>query len=156
MEQTGSVLLQTLAGVLLDSKRVGSKAQTFQDLLNSFVVLNILQFCTILLLAYLQYQKDTTSGRSHSRLDSAVDTLQSPISEDQRTPLLANGDGHSHHRYSTASESTRPRTPRDLIRSRAEGRRGKTLATLCIVLVMTSWVLFMTTAWLKLGKKGAR
>jgi len=154
MEQTGSVLLQTLAGVLLDSKRVGSKAQTFQDLLNSFVVLNILQFSTILLLAYLQYQKDTTSGRSHTRLDSAVDNLQSPISEDQREPLLGNGDGH--HRYSTASESTRPRTPRDLIRSRTEGRRGKTLATLCIVLVMTSWVLFMTTAWLKLGKKGAR
>lgn len=157
MEQTGSTLFQTLSGLLLDSSKRGEKPSetTFQYLLNIFLFLNVLQFSTIVLLTYLQYRKDLSAkklirsrhgsfGAANHQLDASVRTSHSAnASED--TPLLsdsqylASGDAGAH--------------ARPLEKSGAEIRRGLFIAMLCVTLVVSAWILFMVTAWYKLGQK---
>ena len=156
MEQTGSTLFQTLSGLLLDSSKRGEKPSetSFQYLLNIFLFLNLLQFTTIVLLTHLQYRKDLTAKHIRSRpnsfaatdhqLDASVRTSHS-VNASEDTPLLsdsqhlASGDAGAH--------------PRPIEKSGSEVRRGLFIAMLCVTLVVSAWILFMITAWYKLGQK---
>lgn len=144
MEQTGSTLFQTLAGILLDSNKEDKHAarNTFQYLLNAFLSLNALECCSILLLAFLQYRKNLSRKRSRSRRLSVsaeaenVPTRRSSQSSDHE-PLLGVLRRPSDDHFSTSGHT--------------ENRRGKVMAILCVALVVLAWILFMITAWYKLG-----
>lgn len=148
MEQAGSTLLQTLAGILLDSNK-GDKATVrtaFQHLLNAFLCLNLLECCSILFMAFLQHRKTLSRKQSRSRrlsvsveseqLDSIPPRRYSQSSD--RDPLLGVPRRLSDDRCSVSLGPT-------------EISRGKVMAASCIVLVISAWVLFMVTAWYKLG-----
>ncbi|KAF9526438.1 major facilitator superfamily domain-containing protein [Crepidotus variabilis] len=151
LEQTGSVLLQTLSGLLLDTKAEDKKATSFQRLLDVFVFINVCQGAVLALLTLLQYRKDELAGKapqfpfspSHSRSESA---RLSTASAEIETPLLSGITPDT-------STFTKPRTQREIERDKAEMRRGKIIAWTCVGLVISAWVLFMTVAWQKLGKK---
>ncbi|KAF8973948.1 major facilitator superfamily domain-containing protein [Flammula alnicola] len=163
MEQTGSTLFETLSGLLLDSKRPGEMANetTFQYLLNAFVSLNVLQCSTILLLACLQYRKDLATKESRSRRNSfrSFNSRSSSLrrrrsqSLNPETPLLRGSD-HSRYLSSDPIDSVIP--PRPHHKSRSEVRRGRFMAFLCVVLVVSAWVVFMLTAWYKLGQRNGK
>ena len=150
MEQTGSTLFQTLAGILLDSKKPGEKSSdtTFQYLLNAFVAFNLLECGTILLLAYFQHRKNTVIRQARSRHNSfAVET------PNQGTPLLSSRD---HARHRSNASTTRPLLIPETQKSQSELRRGRCMAMICATLVLLAWILFMTTAWFKLGGNGGK
>ncbi|CAA7266460.1 unnamed protein product [Cyclocybe aegerita] len=166
IEQTGSTLFQTLAGVVLDSKKKEGHQATrtaFQYLLNALVVLNVLQFATILILAYLQRQKDLAYLKTHSLLATSVSALDDSSTTssprhsrrfiDQETPLLAHTRSSQYLSVDAGSSFIRPRSPRPSTRNKAEMKRGQFLAMFCACLTFTAWILFMTTAWFKLGGK---
>ncbi|KAF5390360.1 hypothetical protein D9757_002909 [Collybiopsis confluens] len=85
LEQTGSTLFQTLAGMALDShvkdpakgKPIGTKS-AIQRLLNVFFGINVAHILTILGLAYLQRQKDLAveaETKLHQRLPSTSPSI---------------------------------------------------------------------------------
>jgi hypothetical protein len=151
MEQTGSTLFQTFAGILLDSKKPGESASatTFQYLLNALVAFNLLECGTILLLAYFQYRKNMVIRQSRSRHNSFAVEIPN-----QETPLLSSGD-HARHRSSGSNVSTtRPLLIPETHKSQSELRRGRFMAMVCATIVLFAWILFMTTAWFKLGGRG--
>jgi small-conductance mechanosensitive channel len=160
MEQTGSTLFSTLSGILLDSNHPGDKPSetTFQYLLNAFLTLNVLQYGTILLLVYLQYHKIRTSKRIRSRRSSfgdsdvrgsthSPDRTSRPPNDSDESPLLT-----TDHQQYLSSGSTEPR-PLEHRKNQSELRRGVFIAILCTVLVVLAWILFMLTAWYKLGQR---
>jgi len=150
MEQTGSTLFQTFAGILLDSKKPGEKASatTFQYLLNALVAFNLLECGTILLLAYFQYRKNMVIRQARSRHNSFA--VEIPNEE---TSLWSSGD-HERHRSSGSYVSTRSLLIPETHKSQSELRRGRFMAMICATLVLFTWILFMTTAWFKLGGRG--
>ncbi|KAF8872127.1 major facilitator superfamily domain-containing protein [Gymnopilus junonius] len=162
MEQTGSTIFQTLAGIWLDSgseKRLGDSLM--QELLNSFLALNALEFCVLLLLAYLQHWKNSkihgeqshirsNSFNHRSRLDTSSHRgqLYTPT---QDTPLL---DSSSHFRQYTSDSNLSVLSLRhDMRKDESEIRRGLLMAFLCAALLLAAWALFLVTAWYKLGRK---
>lgn len=166
MEQTGSTLFQTLAGILLDSKKQDENIglTTFQYLLNAFLSLNVLECGTIVLLAYLQYWKNLKRKDFHSRrcysslsIDSHLPdfpaTRRLSQSSDLETPLLQESDG----RYSSTDALLSDHPPRrDITKNKSEVRRGKLMAVICVLLVVSAWIIFMITAWYKLGQTKGR
>ncbi len=142
MEQTGSILVQTLSGILLDAQDRKPKTNSFQHLINAFIFLNTLQAGSIWLLAYLQYKKQ--SRASHSLMSVAASHGEiyrlSNMSEDFETPLL------------TGENSRRPRT-KVVEGKRSEIRRGKVIALTSLVLIVFAWVLFLGVAWKEFGQK---
>lgn len=163
MEQTGSTLFQTLSGLLLDSSKRDEKPSetTFQYLLNIFIVLNMLQLATIILLTYLQYRKDMTAKKHIQSRPSSLATdhhvnssLQISHSTDasEETPLLATATitESQHLRVDDAASLTRTADSR---KGSTEMRRGLFIAMVCVTLVISAWILFMVTAWYKLGQR---
>jgi len=164
MEQTGSTLFQTLAGLLLDSNRSSGNIinTAFQYLLNAFLSLNILQCVTISVLAYLQHRKDLLRKRSLARrpsslsIDTHLPTASSihrlSISSAEETPLLRGSNNPS---YQTTNDDTTTTTTRSGHHGRMQGEicRGQIMAVFCALLVFSAWFLFMVTAWYKLGQK---
>ncbi|KAF8168076.1 major facilitator superfamily domain-containing protein [Crassisporium funariophilum] len=165
MEQTGSTLFQTLAGILLDSKHPGRRGEiAAQYLLNTFLSLNILHFLSILLLACLQRARVLEATRSRPRVNSSQ--LDSPanssnaiassgmsrLSVNQETSLLKQYDNNCYS--STESQCTAPRPrPTQESRNRSALNRGILMAVASAALILTAWILFLTTAWLKLGQR---
>ena len=142
MEQTGSILVQTLSGILLDAQDKTRKASSFQHLINAFIFLNTLQAGSIWLLAYLQYKKQSRASRSLMSVASSHGEIYrlSNMSEDFETPLL------------TGENSRRPRTEM-VDGKKAENRRGKIIALASLVLIVFAWVLFVGVAWKEFGQK---
>ncbi|PPR06886.1 hypothetical protein CVT24_011576 [Panaeolus cyanescens] len=143
MEQTGSTLFQTLAGLLLDLKQVKKNqagAQALQYLLHVFLGLNFLQSCMIFLMGYLQYRKELEEKSSSQRISIA----------DEGQPLI---DNSSHRRHSSgATQSSTATHGPGVRRRRHEVQRGILFSTVSLALVGTAWILFMFTAWKKLGR----
>lgn len=126
LEHTGSILVQTLSGILLDAHD-GKRKASFQHLINAFILLNTLQAGSIWLLAY-QYMK-------RSRKAYHIETyMLSDMSQGLEAPLL--GD----------ISIRRPGTEMEADRDDAEIRRGKFLGLASLVLIVLAWVLFMGVA----------
>ncbi|KDR85015.1 hypothetical protein GALMADRAFT_53593 [Galerina marginata CBS 339.88] len=163
MEQTGSTLFQTLAGVWLDSnQRKDEATTTFQRLLNVFLCLNALEFCTILFLAYLQYRKNLETKGAHSRrqstsvagsaLSDGMLAHRLPTASSEVTPLM-NETNHRRTFISPDLNNPPPKLRRDARKDESQIRRGAWMALLCSALVITAWILFMITAYFKLGQR---
>jgi len=137
LEQTGSALFQPLSGLLLDKKDPNSSS--LQRLLNIFVILNVLQLVSILALAYFQ--------QVHLRSPPPCQLRQENLPREDTSLLSANP-----RRYSTSScGSSRKEVFR--VRTASELKRGEIFEVLSIMLVVAAWIIFLTTAWFKLGEK---
>ncbi|KAA1471473.1 MFS general substrate transporter [Dentipellis sp. KUC8613] len=148
LEQTGTTISQTLAGIALDakvknimdisSKNHAAEDARYQSLLFSFLVVNVLQFIGIILLAYLD-RRDKAANRhwlANTNPEPAPSqTLEHP---DLQGPEIA-------------AESEE-----DLALEPERRRRGKFFAVSCVVLIVFAWVLFLVTAWMKLRSKRER
>ncbi|KAF4605241.1 hypothetical protein EYR40_004024 [Pleurotus pulmonarius] len=177
LEQTGSTIFQTMAGLALDMHNTKpqdpkgptppSQKSSIQTLLNIFVFLNGLQFLSILALSYLQQRQKRLlrhrSSISEGALSDSVNTVKphnsgsinepqaSGSDHSQERPLLGESEV-SHTRYSSTM-SRRSGPTRDEVRQRGEIRRGRIFVTLSASLIIFAWVLFMGTAWFRLGLK---
>ena len=84
LEQTGSTIFQTLAGLVLDvkSKKPESSAspngddRDMQFLLNAFITMNVLQFIAIATVAYYDHKRKEAAAKNADAL------LASPIEEE--------------------------------------------------------------------------
>ena len=144
MEQTGSTLFQTSAGLFLDSTKSpkATSNDTSQQLLNTFLALNGLQFLSILYLGYLRrVRRRSSPPRSHHRERTDSSCLLSggcqncDLCSPETQPLI----------QAEAEEEIEVCTD-------AELRRGKWMVGICVALFLSAWGLFMSTAWLKLGR----
>ncbi|KAL0569028.1 hypothetical protein V5O48_012936 [Marasmius crinis-equi] len=147
LESTGTTIFQTVAGLALDQHKRGktNSQAAIQRVINGWFTINIAQFLSILGLAYLQRRKDEAEkvasvsrspSRSHPREDSA---------------LLGE---HSHSRFSSSPATSRiRRSLRDEMKAKQEVRRGGFFVALSAAFVVFAWVLFMSTAYFRLGKK---
>lgn len=157
LEQTGATIFQTLSGILLDKQGPNNKwsESALQYLLDVFLSINLLECFILFLLAYLQRSK-LASSRSptwSAALDSPR-TRHIPSGELQalevEAPLLA-PDNHS--RYLSTDNRSSSRTPSSRDISRSEVERGKFMSLISVTVIIVAWILFMTTAWVKLGQK---
>ncbi|TFK77075.1 MFS general substrate transporter [Pluteus cervinus] len=133
LEQTGSTIFQTLAGLTLDINKPPGKegpVDAMQILLNMFLFLNVLQFISIAGMAYLQWRREQPT----SELSALTPT------NDENMPLLGG--------------LTVPTVPvMQMAQSRAEVRRGRIFSIVSYTLILIAWVLFMGVAWYRLGLK---
>ncbi|EGO01228.1 hypothetical protein SERLA73DRAFT_167350 [Serpula lacrymans var. lacrymans S7.3] len=170
LEQTGSTIFQTFAGLALDSNAKPRNTGSTQLLLNSFVLFNIFQFMSVLGLTYLDRQRkkaaDALAGPPKLSVvnpdldlvdvDVDADAVADENEDEQRRPLLTS----SARTASTTVASGRgeaalalaigvPVTPGEI-------KRGRFFAKACAGLVSFAWVLFLVTAWLRLRSKEER
>jgi hypothetical protein len=66
----------------------------------------------------------------------------------QETPLLSSRDHARHGSSGSHASTTRPLLGSE---TRNSLRRGRYMAMICATFVLLAWILFMTTAWFKLG-----
>ena len=153
LEQTGSTLFQTVAGLVLDgSHKPGSSISksAMQFLLNSFVILNVAQFLSIVVLGYFQ-NRNPHMHRHHQELHGHPPSDDSHVTEPQSSevsetePLLQQNDIQLRPRSSVLSL-------RDGAHSRRAIQRGKVMMALCVVLIASAWIMFLGTAWFKLRR----
>ncbi|KAH9946637.1 MFS general substrate transporter [Amylocystis lapponica] len=112
LEQTGSTIFQTLAGLALDvnSKKstkavapIGDK-RNVQHLLNAFVVFNVLQLVSIIALARLaRRRREESERRSKVLLPAVVDEEEEPLN-DSRAKLPVDEDAWTDHELSDATQ----------------------------------------------------
>jgi len=144
---------------------------SIQTLLNVFFFLNVLQFLGVMVLAYLQRRKRLAQALRHRasftrRSDHQPDaatvrkSFGSPeepsrlLSPNQENRLL--GLSEPPALYSPTSPTSRTRPSRDEVRAKREARRGGIFTVICAALIISAWVLFLGTAWFRLGmKKGS-
>jgi hypothetical protein len=135
---------QTLAGLALDGRKgdkAGSDPSAVQHVLNTFAVLNVLQLLNIFGLVYLQRKKNARLANEENR--------QSDANTGETQPLLDEEPAHT--RYSTdASMPVEER--RDEASRKKEVKRGKVFMGTSVMLILFAWVLFMGTAWVRLGR----
>ncbi|KAG1750017.1 major facilitator superfamily domain-containing protein [Suillus paluster] len=174
MEQTGATIFQTIAGLVLDGASPRQRAQgdqsTTQQLLNVFFVFNVLQLLGIIGLSHLDHRRrqaetlEEVIGDEEAEHESEEestftggegDILASEIgplsSLEQRKPLLGRrpraDSGASYFPSSCSSQG---------VCGHSEIRRGRIFACLCAMLVCSAWVLFLSTAWLRLRSRQQR
>ncbi|KAJ6610018.1 major facilitator superfamily domain-containing protein [Mycena sp. CBHHK59/15] len=149
LEQTGATIFQTLSGLAMDKAKKNPGASSTQGLINTFVFLNLLQLLSIFGVAYLQRRKERTSRiqRRSSSVSFAHPGL--PASSDPSRPLLEAPEPH--RRYSSTGSRIQPPLESDI--SKREVRHGEVFAAMSASLIVFAWVLFLGTAWLKLGMK---
>ncbi|KAG6902873.1 hypothetical protein C0995_010042 [Termitomyces sp. Mi166 len=138
LEQTGSTIFQTLAGLVLDmQKKTDHKASkaALQHFLNVFVAVNGVQLSSVLGLAALQKKKAQAAiqKRSHS---SNEETQGLMSGSEVQTSYMSSG---CRNRESSIG--------------RSEIRRGVMFALLSAILVFIAWFLFLATAWFRLGRE---
>jgi len=155
LEQSSSTITQTLIGLALDKgnpQKINKPANgdALQRLLNAFVVINVLHLCSIISLAFLQSIKNKVNARAALRSNSSQQEIVAP-EPNQETSLLV--ESEYHRRYS--STGIRSRLLRGEIQ-RKEQRRGQIFMVLSLAFIISAWILFMGTAWLRLGSKGHR
>jgi hypothetical protein len=156
LEQTGSTIFQTLAGLSLD---VSKQDTTMQYLLNTFVALNILQFFSILAMAYLDGLRQRKTLPRHTgleiRLTKSLDDrmIDGNLSGEERALLF---ESTPHSQYSSASTARPYVLKEDNFELDRRVRRGEFFVKLCGGLIVLAWVLFLTTAWMRLRSKKER
>ncbi|KAJ7225487.1 major facilitator superfamily domain-containing protein [Mycena pura] len=146
LEQTGSTIFQTLAGLAMDkAKRDHPEGSSTQEIINAFLLLNVFQMLSILGVAFLQHCREVVWSRKARRASSVTfPRAGSPAdSSDANRPLLE--ASNPQQRYS--STGSRIHYPKI---SKQEKRRGKVFATVSAALILSAWLLFLGTAWFKL------
>jgi hypothetical protein len=156
LEQTGVTIFQTLSGILLDIKgpRNERSETALQYLLDTFLALNVFECFSLVLLVYLlrikSVSRSPTRALSVDSRRSRISSGESPALE-QETPLLTHDNNI---RYSSVDSQSSSRFSQEI--SKSEVQRGKIMSLLTAALILLAWILFMTTAWVKLGQsKGA-
>lgn len=176
MEQTGATIFQTIAGLVLDSTSPHQRdpkgdQYTDQLLLNVFFAFNVLQLLGIIGLSRLDHRRrqaaeilenavgdedaereseeeSTFTGGEGDILASELGPLSSP---DPRKPLLCcRPRADSRASYFPSS------CPSQGVGDHSEIRRGRIFVCLCAMLVGSAWVLFLSTAWLRLRSREQR
>ncbi|KAI1797869.1 MFS general substrate transporter [Ganoderma leucocontextum] len=182
LEQTGSTIFQTLAGLTLDIKKnpsekglpINQDEDDVQYLLNAFVLFNVLEILAILGLAHLDHrEKERAIRRASGLLPQSIDEQEG--GEDHWQPEPSES-APTHPRGSSFSRPARPasstpeqsipllgnshassrRGRRYSIESIGEVRRGKIFAIMSGILIACAWVLFMGTAWYRLRSREER
>ena len=142
LEQTGTTLFQTLVGLLLDttSKNM-SNSTAGQQALNIFLFLNCLHMLSIALLAFLQWRRGVAcKDMVHEILQSGMNTEQPSTVQ----PTIPNQSLSSEHFDIPLQDN-----PISVL----ERRRGQIFAVAAAVLVIAAWVLFLGTAYDRMGRK---
>lgn len=167
MEQTGATIFQTIAGLVLDGdQRVKKGGQyTTQQLLNVFFAFNVLQLLGIIGLSHLdsrrrqaaetientvgdeedverESEESTFTGGEGDILASEIGPL---CSQDPRKPLLGR-----RHRADSGASSFPSSCPPQGVCGHSEIRRGRIFVCLCAMIIGSAWILFLSTAWLRL------
>lgn len=141
LEQTGSTIFQTLAGIALDTRKDAgcrSSDTALQHLLSILLVINALQLFSILGLAGLQRRKAQAS----------MAWMQRRASQGEGQPLI-NHPPEAHFRdMSTGSRMW----VGGVVDTKQEVRRGRVFTALSVMSIACAWILFLGTAWFKLGK----
>ncbi|KAG2159888.1 major facilitator superfamily domain-containing protein [Suillus bovinus] len=168
MEQTGATIFQTIAGLVLDGDQRVKKGDqdTTQQLLNVFLAFNVLQLLGIIGLSHLDSRRrqaaetlentirDEGGVERESEEESTFtggegDILASEIgplsSQDPRKPLLGRRP-----RADSGASCLPSSCPPQGVRGHPEIRRGRIFVCLCAMLISSAWVLFLSTAWLRL------
>jgi hypothetical protein len=168
LEQTGSTISQTLAGLSLDPTKspqipdtpAGTNAP-IQHLLVVFASLNVLQLFGILFMAYLDRRQKVTSAdfghgefsrRRASNANRLTATLEDEPAEDPEfipTTSMTPADQERPLLRPDLPHSSNPRMTRLI-------KRGKLFARMCALLIGFAWILFLGTAWLRLRSKKER
>ncbi|KAH9022995.1 MFS general substrate transporter [Lactarius pseudohatsudake] len=165
LEQTGTVISQTLAGLILDKDTKESANPISTDrrdqlLLRIFLVTNVFQLCGILLLWHLNRRRNLSTrgplrsipGGPHvvKTTDDDDDTEgdESILLEQFRSESLAANDTT----HSLSSEGLIPVRMAEL----SSRKRGVFFGGACALLVAAAWILFLITAWLRLRSKSER
>jgi hypothetical protein len=160
MEKVGEAISQTIAGLILDVKKLSvsdpkGNNQASQTLLRLLLILNVAHLWFVLCLWMLQKKKQLhepeesvylPTSRRTSRVFEANDTEQV---EQQR--LLEGAE----RTYSPPSSIIPPTTRLPDLQT-PEVRRGRLFARISMGLLGIAWVLFLGTAWLKLRSKADR
>jgi hypothetical protein len=189
--------MQTFAGLALDTKRKASPEQgapkfptsggltAIQYLLNIFLVLNILQFLSLVGLAHLDQRRKLTAAAASIAIDDEVEP--SDEFNHPRTPKsgFAEGVGGGGGDEDNLPEEPFPSTSSPeqrlplllpnthfLVQSRESSqspppiandlpqkkgiKRGELFAGLCVALIAFTWALFLGTAWIRLRSKTER
>lgn len=157
LEQTGTTLAQTIAGLILDSAhKPGAKIgrTAMQYLLNTFLILNVGQLINILVLAYFQ-NRNPHAHQEHGSTDSDRSPLRPVTSRTRHSQHLSQASesdpliGHEHHGLHLRAQSS-VHSLRDGLHAKRAIWRGTIMMVLCGVLIASAWVLFLGTAWFKL------
>ncbi|KAJ7783819.1 major facilitator superfamily domain-containing protein [Mycena maculata] len=152
LEQTGATIFQTLGGLAMDrAKSKHPDGSSTQGIINAFLLLNILQLLSILGVAYLQHRREVSTTKTVRRGSSvsSVRPIQGlPDSSNPSRPLLEVPEPH--RRYSSTGSRI---VSLEGELSQTEARRGNFFATMSATLILSAWVLFLGTAWVKLGMK---
>ncbi|KAJ7071004.1 major facilitator superfamily domain-containing protein [Mycena amicta] len=137
LEQTGATIFQTLAGLWMDkAKKDHPDGSSTQGIINAFLLLNVLQILSVVFVAYLQYRREATARIAHG--------TRAGLPPDASQPLL---QGAAPRRYSSTS-----RMLSESEVSQSEKRRGRVFASASATLIAAAWILFMSTAWMKLWR----
>jgi hypothetical protein len=191
IEHAGSTIFQTLAGWLLDTtvtkkpsfqqtSATSLGSNSTQHLLNTFVLLNILEFCGIMALSWLDRQQKMFARRGHRLLNTDGTPRQmsdvngslvhgdmpedeswtdDTISEDLDIPLASSTEevvSWGEERSTGARRNSRLSIRRSTPTKPTKVKRGEICALLCGALIVLTWVLFFVTAVLRLRSKDDR
>lgn len=126
MEQTGSTLFQTLAGLVLDIKGKGSGPAAAQSLLDAFLILNVFQLLSIVWLIFLEKHKERWVTISARPRENSVHSV------DQERSLLEDSEGHDPGRRNSRARMAHYR---DVDKTRREVRRGEFFGLLGLLLI---------------------
>lgn len=183
LEQTGSTIFQTLAGLSLDVKNKGNSknSASIQRLLNTFVVINVLQFLGILGMFHLDRRQkkaiaavradccrqpasvqSSPSIREGTKLTRSVWASTqssrrlsiSSVSSSEDEQLLGPDDVDQTYRTDTNPRGCCSRPARKTMKEIIW--RGELFVRLSGGLIIFAWVLFMAVAWTKLRSKTER
>ncbi|KDR77995.1 hypothetical protein GALMADRAFT_244963 [Galerina marginata CBS 339.88] len=139
IESSGSTIMQTLAGLVLDTKSRTS-ASAIQKVLNVFFALNICQFIGVYTMMIFD--------EAHRR------RLLKQLPEDSEYEALAANEESPEHESEEMQElhpreharPSRSFLPPEMIATPAERQRGKVFFVLSAVTIFGTWIMFMTSA----------
>jgi hypothetical protein len=142
IEKVGETLLQTFAGLILDSSASQrgpsqSPQHKIQVLLNLFVFMNILHLCTALLL---------------QRLCRAAPPLKLPNGNEtnEATPLQRRPSGDEDEEADDVQVHFLPSSSTLPIDDGRAQTRGQTFMKIYFGFIVLTWAVFLVTAWAKL------
>ncbi|KAH9476554.1 Major facilitator superfamily domain-containing protein 1 [Psilocybe cubensis] len=136
IESSGSTIMQTLAGLALDSKSRTSSA-SIQKVINAFLTLNIIQMIGVFsMMKFDQFRQQL---------------LVEQLPQYEQYEALPEDDNVEPNSLEVSQElqpldSRRPKRSHDMIVSPAERARGKVFFVTSALLIAGTWLLFMTSA----------